>query len=286
MLTMSFMAKRLLKKFKKENYKVAVNHSFLHPNQEVTIFTDESKYETIYQMKYGQIVTLMPTDNPDNQIMYFHGGAFTVPMNIDQLEMITKIAIESNSLVQIVDFPLLPNYTSTEILESAQEALDIVYSTEIPTFIVADSAGAAIALQLLIKNPIKIAGTSFISPWLDMQLKDPEISTKENEDVMLSLSVLRQIGKQFEAGLHQDDWFDIFDPQNLNVGSIQIFYGENELLTPINLKFIRALKQADKASVQVTAFKDGFHDYTLWFKLPETKKTFKEIARFVRGGLH
>lgn len=283
---MSFMAKRLLKKFKKENYKVAVNHSFLHPNQEVTIFTDESKYETIYQMKYGQIVTLMPTDNPDNQIMYFHGGAFTVPMNIDQLEMITKIAIESNSLVQIVDFPLLPNHTSTEILESAQEALDIVYSTEIPTFIVADSAGAAIALQLLIKNPIKIAGTSFISPWLDMQLKDPEISTKENEDVMLSLSVLRQIGKQFEAGLHQDDWFDIFDPQNLNVGSIQIFYGENELLTPINLKFIRALKQADKASVQVTAFKDGFHDYTLWFKLPETKKTFKEIARFVRGGLH
>ncbi|MFT8744112.1 MAG: alpha/beta hydrolase, partial [Lentilactobacillus hilgardii] len=115
---------------------------------------------------------------------------------------------------------------------------------------------------------------------------DPEISTKENKDVMLSLSVLRQIGKQFEAGLHQDDWFDIFDPQNLNVGSIQIFYGENELLTPINLKFIRALKQADKASVQVTAFKDGFHDYTLWFKLPETKKTFKEIARFVRGGLH
>lgn len=286
MLTMSFMAKRLLKKFKKENYKVAVNHSFLHPNQEVTIFTDESKYETIYQMKYGQIVTLMPTDNPDNQIMYFHGGAFTVPMNIDQLEMITKIAIESNSLVQIVDFPLLPNHTSTEILESAQEALNIVYSTEIPTFIVADSAGAAIALQLLIKNPIKISGTSFISPWLDMQLKDPEISTKENEDVMLSLSVLRQIGKQFEAGLHQDDWFDILDPQNLNVGSIQIFYGENELLTPINLKFIRALKQADKASVQVTAFKDGFHDYTLWFKLPETKKTFKEIARFVRGGLH
>ncbi|KRK56698.1 S9C family esterase [Lentilactobacillus hilgardii DSM 20176 = ATCC 8290] len=286
MFTMSFMAKRLLKKFKKENYKVAVNHSFLHPNKEVTIFTDESKYETIYQMKYGQIVTLMPTDNPDNQIMYFHGGAFTVPMNIDQLEMITKIAIESNSLVQIVDFPLLPNHTSTEILESAQEALDIVYSTEIPTFIVADSAGAAIALQLLIKNPIKISGTSFISPWLDMQLKDPEISTKENEDVMLSLSVLRQIGKQFEAGLHQDDWFDIFDPQNLNVGSIQIFYGENELLTPINLKFIRALKQADKASVQVTAFKDGFHDYTLWFKLPETKKTFKEIARFVRGGLH
>ncbi|KAL3949725.1 alpha/beta hydrolase fold domain-containing protein [Lentilactobacillus hilgardii] len=283
---MSFMAKRLLKKFKKENYKVTVNHSFLHPNKEVTIFTDESKYETIYQMKYGQIVTLMPTDNPDNQIMYFHGGAFTVPMNIDQLEMITKIAIESNSLVQIVDFPLLPNHTSTEILESAQEALDIVYSTEIPTFIVADSAGAAIALQLLIKNPIKISGTSFISPWLDMQLKDPEISTKENEDVMLSLSVLRQIGKQFEAGLHQDDWFDIFDPQNLNVGSIQIFYGENELLTPINLKFIRALKQADKASVQVTAFKDGFHDYTLWFKLPETKKTFKEIARFVRGGLH
>ncbi|MFT8994743.1 alpha/beta hydrolase [Lentilactobacillus hilgardii] len=283
---MSFMAKRLLKKFKKENYKVAVNHSFLHPNQKATIFTDKSKDIKTYQMNHGQTVTLTPTDNPDNQIMYFHGGAFTVPMNTDQLEMITKIAIKSNSLVQIVDFPLLPNHSSTEILESAQEALDIVYSTELPTFIVADSAGAAIALQLLIKNPTKIAGTSFISPWLDMQLKDSEISAKENEDVMLSLSVLRQIGQQFEVGLNQDNWFDVFDPQNLNIGSIQIFYGEHELLTPINLKFIQALKQADKASVEVTTFKDGFHDYTLWFKLPETKKTFKEIARFIRSRVH
>ncbi|MFT8595184.1 MAG: alpha/beta hydrolase, partial [Lentilactobacillus hilgardii] len=259
---------------------------FLHPNQKATIFTDKSKDIKIYQMNHGQTVTLTPTDNPDNQIMYFHGGAFTVPMNTDQLEMITKIAIESNSLVQIVDFPLLPNHSSTEILESAQEALDIVYSTELPTFIVADSAGAAIALQLLIKNPTKIAGTSFISPWLDMQLKDPEISAKESEDVMLSLSVLRQIGQQFEVGLNQDNWFDVFDPQSLNIGSIQIFYGENELLTPINLKFIQALKQADKASVEVTTFKDGFHDYTLWFKLPETKKTFKEIARFIKDRVH
>lgn len=280
---MSFTAKRLLKQLKREDYKQAVSHSFLHPNQKATLFTDKSDHYKICQMNFGQLVTISPTTSPDNQILYFHGGAFTVPMNTDQLEMITKIAVEANSRLQIVDFPLLPNHSATEMLESAQEALDRVYSPDLPIFIVADSAGAAIAMQLLINNQPKIAGTSLISPWLDMSLTDPELAEREENDVMVSLSVLKQIGGQFKAGLTKGNWSDVFAPENLTIGDIQIFYGENELLVPINEKFVETLRQTPGASVQVTTFRDGFHDYTLWFKLPETKKTFREIVAFIRS---
>ncbi|MFD1124733.1 alpha/beta hydrolase [Lentilactobacillus raoultii] len=280
---MSFMAKRLLKKFKKKDYKTTVNHIFLHPNQKVSLFTDKKFNQQIHLMNYGQVVTLQPTDHPDNQILYFHGGAFTVPMNADQLEMITKIATKANSLVQVVDFPLLPTNSSADLLASAQAAFEFAKTKSLPIFIVADSAGAALAMQVLIRHADQIGGTSLISPWLDMGLEAPELAAREATDVMLSLSVLRQIGRQFAADLTDENWSDVFNPQNLEVGKIQIFYGENELLAPVNRKFIAALNQAANAEVEVTAFKDGFHDYSLWFKLPETKKTFKKIVEFIRS---
>ncbi len=43
---MSFMAKRLINKFRSEDYKKSVAHSFLKPNQKINIFRqNESEYK-------------------------------------------------------------------------------------------------------------------------------------------------------------------------------------------------------------------------------------------------
>ena len=167
------------------------------------------------------------------------------------------------------------------MLEFAKQALTYTVKQPLPTFVVADSAGAALGLQAVIQEPAEVVGTVLVSPWLDMQLTDPSLTALESADVMLDLNVLKQIGGQFAAGLKPGDWVDVFDPVHLNVGPLKIFYGENELLTPINEQFITAAKKAANATVEVTRFKDGFHDYPLWTKLPETKKTVSQIAEFI-----
>ncbi|KRL10220.1 alpha/beta hydrolase [Lentilactobacillus otakiensis] len=280
---MSFMAKRLINKFRSEDYKKSVAHSFLKPNQKINIFRqNESEYK-IRPVKNGQVVTIEPIANPTSQILYFHGGAFTVPMNEDQLEMITRIATESASRIQVADFPLLPGHSADEILTFSQSALELVTDSELRTFIVADSAGAKIALQLLVNNPGKIAGTSLISPWLDMQLTDPEIAARADNDILLDLPTLQKIGGWFDEGTTAEQWVDFTDASQLkNIGDIQIFYGGNEMLVPSDLKFIKALQSADGTNPIVTEYRDGYHDYTLWFKLSETKKTFKRIAEFIK----
>lgn len=278
---MSFAARRLLKQFRREDYRKSVNHSFLHPNQKVNIFKDTDQYNQIYRTNSGQVVTIDPVKSPTSQILYFHGGAFTVPMNQDQLTMITTIATAANSRIQVADFPLLPNHRGAELLEFAKQALTYTVKQPLPTFVVADSAGAALGLQAVIQEPAEVVGTVLVSPWLDMQLTDPSLTALESADVMLDLNVLKQIGGQFAAGLKPGDWVDAFDPVHLNVGPLKIFYGENELLTPINEQFITAAKKAANATVEVTRFKDGFHDYPLWTKLPETKKTVSQIAEFI-----
>lgn len=280
---MSFMAKRFIKKFRAENYKKSVAHSFLKPNQKINIFRQSANQYKIRPVKNGQLVTIQPIQNPTSQILYFHGGAFTVPMNEDQLEMITKIATESNSLIQVADFPLLPKHSADEILQFAQEAFDLVIESELPTFNVADSAGAKIALQLLVDNPGKAAGSSFISPWLDTKLTSPAIVERADEDILLDLPTLQEIGRWFDQGATPEKWVDYTDADRLKgVGPVQIFYGENEMLVPCDLQFIEALQNAEGANPEVIAFKDGYHDYTLWFKLSETKKTFKRIAEFIK----
>lgn len=278
---MSFMARRLIKQFKNEDYKKNVAHSFLHPNQKINLFRDGKKKYQINQINSGQLVTIDLVKNPTNQIIYFHGGAFTVPMNTDQLEMISKIGTAANSRIRIFDFPLLPKYSASEIMDFVMAAFNKVTADPLPIFLVADSAGAALAVQLFMKVPTKIKGASLISPWLDMRLDEAEFVEREKSDVMLDLKTLKLIGDQFAAGL-PSDWQDVFNPDNLNIGDLQIFYGDNELLTPCNLRFIQALKKSASVMPDVTSFKDGFHDYTLWFKLPETRKTVKEIAAFIK----
>lgn len=280
---MSFMARRFIKKFRAEDYKKNVAHSFLKPNQKINIFRQNENEYKIRPVKNGQLVTIQTVANPTSQILYFHGGAFTVPMNDDQLEMITKIAVESDSQIKVADFPLLPGHQADEMLEFAQEVFDTVIASELPTFIVADSAGAKLALQVLVDNPGKVAGTSLISPWLDMKLTDPEIVSRAEDDILLDLPTLQKIGGWFESGATPEKWVDFTKSEQLKgIGDIQLYCGANEMLVPANHQFVEALTAAEGVTPSVTEFKDGWHDYTLWFKLSETKKTFKGIAEFIK----
>ena len=280
---MSFMAKRYLRKFRAEDYKKSVAHSFIKPNQKINLFRKNENEYKIDPVKKGQLVTIDTVADPTSQILYFHGGAFTVPMNEDQLEMMTQIAQAANSRLQIADFPLLPTNSADDMLAFSQAVFDKVVTDDLPLFIVADSAGAKLALQLLMDNPGKVLGTSLISPWLDMKLTDPEIAKRAENDILLDLPTLQEIGGWFTDGASAEKWQDVFNSANLkNIGDVQIFYGENEMLVPSDLKLIDAMGQAEGASPLPTTFKDAWHDYTLWFKLSETKKTFRQIAEFIK----
>ncbi len=204
-------------------------------------------------------------------------------MNEDQLEMITKIAVESNSRIEVADFPLLPNHHADELLAFSQEAFEIATDSDLPTFVVADSAGAKLALQLLVNNPGKVAGTSLISPWLDMKLTDPEIEKRSQEDVLLDLPTLQKIGGWFESGTSPETWVDFSDSSQLqDLGDIQIFFGANEMLVPSNRRFVQALTDAANTNPLVTEFKDVWHDYTLWFKLLETKRPLSKLLNLLK----
>lgn len=279
---MSFAARRLLKQFRVQNYKKMISHSFLHPNQKLNLFDEPPAGAIIDQFDHGRLVTLDVVPDLASQLLYFHGGAFRVPMNEDQLEMVRSIAESSGSQLRIADFPLLPTYSARDILQFAATALQKVAANRLPIFLIADSAGAAVASQLLFEHANQITGTVLLSPWLDLDLNDSKFTDRADEDVMLALEVLKQIATEFKSGLDDLPLIDPYLPSKSLTGALQIFYGENELLVPSDKKFVAALEATTNIKVTVTNFRDGFHDYALWENLPETKKTKKQISSFIR----
>ncbi|MBU9790307.1 alpha/beta hydrolase [Lentilactobacillus sp. TOM.63] len=279
---MSFAARRLLKQFRVQNYKQIISQSFLHPNQKLNLFDEPPAGAIIDQFDHGRLVTLDVVPDSASQLLYFHGGAFRVPMNEDQLTMIRSIAELSGSRLKIADFPLLPTHSAADISKFAATALQKVAANELPIFLIADSAGAVIAAQLLFQHANQIAGTVLISPWLDLDLNDSEFADRATEDVMLDFDVLKQIATEFKLGLGGLHWIDPYLPSKSLTGSLQIFYGDNELLVPSDKKFVAALEATTNIKVTVTNFRDGFHDYALWENLLETKKTKKQISSFIR----
>ncbi len=279
---MSFRSKRLLHKMKSESYKDNISHTFLKPNQKQNLFSEDPVYnDNIKKIDNGQIVTLDIVSKPDNQLLYFHGGAFTAPMNADQLEFITNLAQRTNSQLKIIDFPLLLSHKSTEIIDFCVKAFDECVADSLPINLVGDSAGAYLMLQVATRRAAEVNRIVAISPWLDLELANSSVHHREADDVFLELDVLQTIGKQFDDGLVEGDVVDLFMEENLSGLKIQLFYGDNEMLVPDNQIFVDAMNSAVESEIEVVEFNDIFHDYILWTKLSETKKTEKLIAEFL-----
>ncbi|WP_268913365.1 alpha/beta hydrolase fold domain-containing protein [Lentilactobacillus sp. SPB1-3] len=279
---MSFRSRRLIHKMKIEQYKANISHLFLMPNQNRDWLTNKSAESVdVQEIDNGRIVTFNVVDDPGSQLVYFHGGAFTVPLNDDQLAFAINIAKKTNSQLKIIDFPLLLAHKASEMIDFCIKAFDECMLTDLPINMLGDSAGAYLMLQVASRRSVWIDKTIIISPWIDLTLTNLAVQKRDDADVFLELDVLQTIGQQFIDGLDKGDTVDLFDPNNLTGLNVILFYGANEMLVPDNERFVATLRQAAKTSVTVVEFSEAFHEYILWHALRETKQTNKQVTKFI-----
>ncbi len=266
---------------RKKDYQKIVSFSFLHPNLKVNIFSKPDKLGVkIVRIGDGNLaIKHFHQTNSSSLILYFHGGAFTVPMNTDQFNMIENVAQQSESDLYIADFPLIPAHSGQELLNFSEEAFKQASSTGQKVFLLADSAGATLAIHLAEKYRNQISGLILASPWIVSETQ-PANSTKE--DLMLDPAVLNQIRDQFLVGLSDGDSFSFLDSEKLNNLKVLLIYGSEEILADTDQKLISALDNAADTEVLIDEVKGAFHDFILWNKLPETKKAIKKIADFIK----
>ncbi|WP_235808283.1 alpha/beta hydrolase fold domain-containing protein [Levilactobacillus senmaizukei] len=239
----------------------------------------------------GRILTVDSGAPLTQHVLLFHGGAYTLQGTKRHRDLMVNLVDQANLRVSYIDYPLVPEATVNETVIFAMNAYDYLRAQypDDQFFLMGDSAGGGLALTLLQQlkehqEPLP-AGTILISPWTDLSMMNPDLKSGAKADPFLSLAVLKRIGFQY-AGNHPvtDPLVSPLYGDFEGLGPIQLYYGTNELLAADDKRLLQHLNGAVGTEVQAFEMKSMLHDYILWEKLPETKRTLRRIRQFVLTG--
>lgn len=295
MIVVSLRGKWLLFKTQHSQLKQQIQQAFLQPSRR-NLAVVPAKFPADIVTKEreifgGRILTAATGAPLPQHIILFHGGAYTMQGTASHREMMTALIREANLRISYVDYPLVPEATVDDTLGFAGNAYGYLHAQypDDQFFLMGDSAGGGLALTLL--QQLKVhqealpAGTILISPWTDLSMMNPDLTAAAKHDPYLTLATLKKIGFEY-AGDHP-----VTDPRvspiygNFDdLGPILLYYGTNELLSADDQRLVQKLEDATGTDFAVHAVRSMLHDYILWRKLPETKRTLKEIKQFILTG--
>lgn len=165
----------------------------------------ESKFHVERRRIAGhRVVTLHPRTGPAKwHMLYFHGGGFVLPMFKEHWPLAAALVEKCGLSVSLPLYPVAPETPGVEIEEFADAAYAQLVERHDPERIVVggDSAGGHMALSLALRlaregGPMP-ARLALFAPWLDLELRDPDIDAVEERDVMLRTETLRVCGEMY-----------------------------------------------------------------------------------------
>lgn len=159
-------------------------------------------------------------------ILYFHGGAYVQGSAKACRNYVGQIASRANAATFAVDYRLAPEYPYPAAVDDALAAYSGLAERSRSIVIAGDSAGGGLALvtlALVNKTNRPAKGAVVLSPWTDMALESPSLTTKASIDPMLKLAPVAAAAKMY-LGKH-----DARDPR------VSPLYGDLSALPPVHM---------------------------------------------------
>ena len=225
--------------------------------------------------------------DPDMQhgrtVLFFHGGAYLTSFLPLHWSLLDKIMDRHTDLSIIApDYPLAPGGTWS----GAFKMLDEVYSRLLDTCqassitLLADSAGAGLALawSMYLRDDSRPLASSLVllSPWVDLSMDNPDISTVDRIDPYLSPEALRIAGRVWAGDDPIDDWH--VSPLHGDLAGlppVYIFTGTADILHPDALRLATAMRLTG-TYVHLHTYEGMMHDWMM-FSMPEADRCIAEL---------
>jgi acetyl esterase/lipase len=203
----------------------------------------------------------------------------------------SQLAKSLDARVIAPNYRLAPEHPFPAALEDALAVYRYLLSSGYdPAGIVlsGDSAGGGLALALVMSlraggEPLPRA-VVLMSPWTDLELKNPSCTEKADDEAVLTVPVLKAWALEYAGGTRLDDPlvspvngdFSGFPPMLIQVGSEEI------LLDDARIVSMKA--EAAGVRVQLSVWDGLWHVWQLLGTLvPENEASFEELGLFVRG---
>ena len=230
-----------------------------------------------------QTFLLNKRDINDRAVIYLHGGSLLSQPDSDLWHFLDSVARDSRAEIIVPLYPLAPEHHWEETFD----LLEQLYDQTVAEFgaqnvtLMGDEAGggiaAAFAEQLAEEGTEQPAHLILISPWVDATLNNPQVSTIQTHDPLLSAFGMRRVAKLWADGTDLNDYH--LSPINGNVRGLRnvlVIAGTREILYPDARLFYERVR-ATGAHAEFVTGRGLNNDFPL-YPLPEATKAIKTIV--------
>ncbi|OYU30611.1 MAG: hypothetical protein CFE39_12515 [Comamonadaceae bacterium PBBC2] len=220
------------------------------------------------------------------RLVYFHGGAYVNEMVGAHWNIVAGLVRRTGATVDIPHYPLAPRHTWADAFPLLQDlALDRLATSPNLAF-VGDSAGAGLALALA--QVLHSEGHALpnrlvlMSPFLDVNVSDPQQWGLAQRDRMLAAPGLRWAGRQWAGALStQDPRISPIYGSLAGLPPLMVLTGTADLLNT-DAHRLRKAAAAAQHPLRFLEYPDMFH---VWMgaPIPEAHAALDAVAEFLRG---
>ena len=239
------------------------------------------------KQKYNlQLFYMNVESDSDTLVIYLHGGAYVQEMLVFHWLMLDKITSVSKSKFIIPDYPLAPFSDFKDCYKKMTKFYKKVleYYPDKKIIFMGDSAGGGLCIGLSmyfakqgLRQPDKLI---LLSPWVDLQMDNPEINNYIKDDPMLKYKELKVDARYWANGTRLNDYrlSPIYGDVSC-LKDVTIFVGTHEFFYPDIMKFADRLKE-NKVRNKLYIGEGLNHVYPV-FPIPEAKEAIRTIQKII-----
>ena len=236
--------------------------------------------------------TWTPNADPNRVLLYLHGGGYVAGSLKSHRALVAEAGRRVGVRTLALEYRLAPEHPYPAALQDALAGYCHLLSTDIdPKDIVVagDSAGGGLTLALMLSlrdARLPLPGRAWcISPWVDLALTGPSLTTKAAVDPIIQKGYLLELATAYLDGTDARNHFVsplYADLRGLPPILVQV--GSAETLLDDSVRLTGALGEADVA-VTLEIYPDMIHVWPLFFGRVESgRSALAAAARFARGG--
>lgn len=223
-------------------------------------------------------------------LLHFHGGMYC--LGTPAIDRVLHAPIARATGVEVIspDYRLAPEYPFPAAVDDALNVYRALTEQGLRVAIYGESAGGGLAAACTIAalgeglpSPVAVA---LLSPMLDLTGSSDTYKTLAPVDPDYGdTSVLLEPGAAYARGTALDH--PLVSPLFADLASFPstlIQVGNREVLMGDSARFARAARSAGTA-VHLEILDGGWHNYPIWFGLPEADKAVSQLAEFLGDAL-
>lgn len=236
------------------------------------------------------IVTLAPRGGANStHVLYLHGGAYVHPMLRVHWHLVAALVRRTGARVTVPMYRLAPGATADTEYPFLAALHDDLTRCGGRVVLAGDSAGGGLCLGLAIhaRDTGATAADALVlySPWVDVAMTNPQISSLEPLDPLLSTAGLQWCGKAWAGNRDVTDRSisPLNDPLD-GLPPMHVHQGDHDLfLTDVKAFHRKAQAAGNNGSMHL--YPGGIHAFVVLTALPESRLALERSAAVIHADI-